>query len=102
MGSKDLTVGVLSITSVILLVGLAIIHTRPAPVLADGMTVARGDYIMTVGSSTQVDEELVYLIDLPEQKMIVYRFDAGRHQIDLVQGIDLAEMRKAAQTGQRP
>ncbi len=96
MDSRNLAVGVLSTTAVILMVGLAIIHTRP--VQADGMTVARGDYLMTVGSSTQVDEELVFLIDVPEQKMIIYRFDAGRHQIEIVQGVNLAEMREATRS----
>ena len=98
MESRNLAVGVLSTTAVILLVGLAIIHTRPTPAQADGMTVARGDYVLTVGGSTQVDEELVFLIDVPEQKMIIYRFDAGRHQIDMVQGVDLAEMREASRS----
>ncbi len=98
MDSRNLAVGVLSTTAVILMVGLAIIHTRPTPAQADGMTVARGDYLMTVGGSTQVDEELVFLIDVPEQKMIIYRFDAGRHQIDMVQGVDLAEMREASRS----
>ena len=98
MESRNLAVGVLSTTAVILLVGLAIIHTRPTPAQADGMTVARGDYLMTVGSGTQVDEELIFLIDVPEQKMIIYRFDAGRHQIDIVQGVNLAEMREATRS----
>ena len=98
MDSRNLAVGVLSTTAVILIVGLAIIHTRPTPAQADGMTVALGDYLMTVGSATQVDEELVFLIDVPEQKMIIYRFDASRHQIDIVQGVNLSEMREATRS----
>jgi hypothetical protein len=60
------------------------------------MTVAGGDYVLTVGSLTQGDEEFVYAIDTREEKLLVYRFDTNRKQIEIVQGIDLAELRRAS------
>ena len=101
MESKNLALGVLTTTAVILLVGILIVSSRPAPVLADGMTVAKGDYIITVGSGPQVDEEYVYIIDVPEQKLIAYRFNTPRQQIEVVQGLELAELREAG-TQARP
>lgn len=100
MDSKNFAIGVLSTTAVILLVGVLVIGSRPAPVLGQ-MTVTKGDYIITVGNSPQLDEEYVYVIDAPEQKLAVYRFNTPREQIDLLQGVDLKEMREAGQSGSR-
>ena len=60
------------------------------------MTASGGGYIVTVGSLTQNDEELVYVIDASTDKMIVYRFDGNRRKIELVQGVDLAELQRAS------
>jgi hypothetical protein len=96
MNAKDFAIGILSTTAVILLVGVVIMNTRPEPVRADGMTTSTGgDYVLTVGGVSIVDEECLYVLDAPAQKLIAYRFDAGRQQIEIVQGIDLSELRKA-------
>jgi hypothetical protein len=102
--SKNFAIGVLSTTAAILLVGLVITHSRPAPALASGMAASGGDYILTVGGTTQVDEQYLYVVDSTTEKMIVYRFDSSRGQIDIVQGMDLSELRKssATQPGQQP
>lgn len=89
MESKNLTIGVLSTTAMILLVGLLVIHTRPAPAFASGMTTTSGDFVMTVGSDASGDQELVYLLDVPVGRLIVYRFNSGRQSIDMLQGINL-------------
>ncbi len=102
MDSKNFTIGILSTTAVILLVGLVIINTRPEPASASGMTVTGGDYVLTVGSDISSDEELLYVVDAPEEKLVVYRFDGGRQQIEVVQGIDLGEMRADAGPSQQP
>lgn len=96
MESKSLTIGVLSTTAVILLVGLLVIHTRPAPAFASGMTTTSGDFVMTVGSDASGDQELVYLLDVPVGRLIAYRFNAGRQSIEIIQGIDLNAIRKPA------
>ncbi len=96
MDNKNFAIGILSTTATILFVGLVVIHTRPAAVLADGMTTRGGDYEMTVGAVIKRDEELVYIINTPRQRMIAYRFNANTNQIDVYQGVDLAEIRAQA------
>ena len=103
MDSKNFTIGILSTTAAILLVGVLIIHSRPAPVLASGLTATAGDYVLTVGTFTLNDEEYVYVIDAPEQKMIMYRFDVARGSIEVSDHKDLAAVRDAAtQASQQP
>ena len=102
MDNKNFTIGVLSTTAVILFVGLVIINTRPTPALADGMTIRGGDYEMTVGALDQTDEELVYVIDSTQQRMIAYRFDTNTERIEIVGGIDLATIRDQASPGKAP
>jgi len=96
MDSRNFAIGILSTTAVMLLVGIMIIHSRPAPAIASGMTAASGDYVMTVGSVSSNDEELVFVIDNAGQKMLVYRFDIGRHEVQIVQGIKLGDLQQAA------
>ena len=95
MDSRNFAIGMLSTTAVILLVGIVIVQSAPPSVRADGMTVAGGDYVVTVGARTQTDEDYVYVIDVPAEKMIAYRFDTGRQQIEIVQGLDLSVLRQA-------
>ncbi len=102
MDSKDMTIGVLSTTAVILLVGIMIIHSRPEPALASGMTASGGDYVMTVGSVSTDDEEVLFVIDRVAQKMIVYRFDAGRRQLQINQRYSLEELSEAASGESKP
>lgn len=109
MNSKDLAIGILATTAAILLVGLLIISTLPEPALASGMTATGADYVLTVGMSITADEELVYVVDTPTEKMVVYRFDGGRGRIEIAQGVDLKPLREAAAaqktkqpTGRRP
>ncbi len=102
MDNKNFAIGILSTTAIILFVGLTVIHTRPAPVLADGMTVRGGDYEMTVGALDQTDEELVYIIDSGQQRMIAYRFNTNSERIEIAAGMDLANLRDQANTNQPP
>lgn len=96
MDSRNFAIGVLSTSATILLVGVILVHSRSNEALGGGMTSSGGGYIVTVGNLTQHDEELVYVIDASTDKMIVYRFDASRRQIELVQGIDFAELKPAS------
>ena len=96
MDSRNFTIGVLSTTATILLVGIVLLYSRPDEVRAGGMTTSGGRYVVTVGSLTQADEELVYVLDTSADKMVVYRFDGNRRQIEILQGIDLAELQKTS------
>ena len=102
MDTKNLTIGVLSTTALILLVGLLVIHTRSAPAFASGMTTTSGDFVMTVGSDASGDQELVYVLDVPVGRLIAYRFNSGRQAIEILQGIDLNEIRQAAAGTTKP
>lgn len=94
--SKDFVIGILSTTSAILLVGVLIINTRPEPAWADGMTTAGGAYVLTVGGVGIADEEHLYILDTPAERLIAYRFNASRQQIEITQGIELTDLRRAA------
>lgn len=92
MDSRNFAIGALSTIATILLVGLAVIHSRPAPAVASGMTARAGSYQLVVGADATGDQELLYVINNAVGRMIVYRFDPGRKQIHTVQGIDLAQL----------
>lgn len=96
MDSRNFAIGVLSTTAVMLLVGLVVVHSRPAPVQARGMTLVAGEYVLTVGSLDQVDEDLLYVVDNGESKLVTYRFDGIGNRIEVVSGVDLDEIRKMA------
>lgn len=95
--SKNFVIGVLSTTASILLVGLLLLQGQARTAHAEGMTTSGGNYILTVGRLNQGDEELLYLIDTGSDKLIAYRFDAIRKTIEVVQGIDLGEIRRNLQ-----
>ena len=86
----------------ILVVGFLLVNTQPEPVWASGMNATAGDYVLTVGTDVSDDEELLYVIDTRAEKLIVYRFDGRRHEIEVVQGIDLAELRDATTQSPQP
>lgn len=96
MDSRNFAIGVLSTTATILLIGVVVLYSRPDDVRAGGMTTSAGRYVLTVGSISQGDEEFVYLLDTSLNKMVVYRFDGNRRQIEIFQGIDLAEIQRAS------
>ena len=91
MDPKNFTIGILSTTAVILLVGLLVIHNRPQPAYASGMNAQGGDYLLTTGQ-LQDSEELLYIIDARAQRMIVYRFDINRNQIEHTFAKNLARL----------
>jgi hypothetical protein len=97
MHSKDFTIGLLSTTAAILIVGLALVQSNSGRALADGMTTSTssGNLTLAVGALDKGDDELVYLIDAATDRMLVYRFDTSRRLLEVVQGIDLGEVRKA-------
>ena len=97
MDSKDFTIGILSTTAVILLTGLFIIQSRPAPAHASGMTAKAGNYVMANGQLHN-NEELLYIINTATDHMTAYRLDVRAKQIVVAHGPEnLKAMR--AQTG---
>jgi hypothetical protein len=100
--SRDFATGVLSVTGVILLAALVLVETRPTTVQASGLTTTAGEFILTVGTDLAPDEELLYILDAPTERLIAYRFDPMRKEIQLVQGIELDKLRGAQPSPQLP
>jgi hypothetical protein len=101
--NKNLTIGVLSITAVILAVGLIIIHAQPRLAMAAaGPGVQAGDYVLATGEF-RTDEHLLYVTDSVAQRMIVYRLDyRNPNQFGPTDGVDLAALRASVETGTPP
>lgn len=96
MHFQDVTIGILGTIAIILITILFVANAEPNAALADGMTVAAGDYVLTVGEVDIADEEYVYLLDIPAGLLIAYRFNPTSKEIEIVQGIDIGEIRKKA------
>lgn len=87
--AKDFTIGVLSVTAVVLLVGLILVnHVAPRPVCASGQGGVTGDYVVTTARLDNTTEVL-FITDTIAQEMNMYGFIPGRGVIELVQKFDL-------------
>jgi hypothetical protein len=93
LGRSDFAVGVLSVTAVVLFVSLLLVQSTPRAALGNGMASYGGNYAMGVGTLSIGDEDVLYVIDNAKQKMIAYRYDTGRNQIVVMQGVDLGSLR---------
>jgi hypothetical protein len=93
MTGKDMWIGVLSITAVILMTGLALVHTlAPPAAMAFGQNDRAGDYLAT---TTQVDDtvELLVIVDTAAQRMNAYMFNTEVGQVELVTTLDVRTQR---------
>ena len=95
MDSKQFAIGILSVTAVILLAATVVVHSRPEPASAAGMTAMGGDYVLTVGA-LNASEELLYVVDSAAEKIVVYTFDAGRKSIVPADGVRFGDFREEA------
>jgi len=94
MTTKDLAIGVLSVTAVILFTGLMLVNViLPERAMAVGQTDRSGDYLVT---SAQLDEtaELVCIVDAALQRMNVYGLNVQAGQIELIQQIDIQPLQR--------
>jgi hypothetical protein len=102
MTTKDLTIGVLSITAVILLAALIIIqNVGVTPAMAYGQNERAGDFLV---STAQLDgtAELIMVVEAAQQKMNVYGFNVQAGQIELVQQMDLGPLQRVSQPTRAP
>jgi hypothetical protein len=89
---QDLAVGVLSVTAVLLLVGVLVVQTISAPAAhAFAQTAQSGDYLVATGQF-QESVEYIYVVDAAAQRLIAYRYDYNRKKIDAVDGFDLKKL----------
>jgi len=94
--SKDFAIGILTTTAVILLVGIVVVQTRPDSAYAAGMTAAGGDYVLAVGRIQRTPEELLYVIDSVEEKLVVYKCDGAKRQVQITDTVDLKRLREGS------
>lgn len=87
--SKNLAIGVLSITATILLVGVILTSFLTAnTAMAIGQTDRGGDYIMVTGQFTE-NSELIYVTDAAAQRLNLYSYETSTRQFILWDTIDL-------------
>ncbi len=102
MSSKDLAIGVLSTTAVILFVGLIILYSLSDAAFAQtsgpggGVGVETGDYVMAVGA-IDTRTQVLMVIDTAVNGMNVYGFDFKSGAVGITQQIDLGQLRAQAQ-----
>jgi len=84
---QNLAIGVLTATAIIL--GILLIYSMPDAAVA-GSAGRQGDYIVASGRVTG-SKEVLYVINVPSQRMIVYVFNPVRGEITPVAptGMDL-------------
>ncbi len=101
LNQKDLAIGLLSITAVILFVGLILISLQPKPAFASGMGDRGGDYIMIVGELRD-QEEALYVMNTAMNRVIQYRYDFRKGQIYVQSGTDLNQLMQPPAQKQNP
>ena len=85
MNSKDFAIGILTVTAVILLTGLIIIHAvSPKQAMAIGQNAGAGDYLVTTSQYNEFTE-LLMVFDTAQMKMNAYVFNPQTNQIELLQ-----------------
>ena len=90
MDSKTFAIGVLSITAVILLVGLVVVSALPQPAVASNVSSYGGDFTITVGRVTQ-DTELLYVVDNTTQRLLVYGIARKSGAVAILDKAELAQ-----------
>lgn len=103
LSGKDFAIGLLSTTATILLVGVLMLNSQVEQVSAGPMTETAGEYVLTVATKTQNDEEVLFLVNVPKDKLIAYRFDVAKSSIETLSGIDHAQSKaQGNQQGNQP
>lgn len=91
MDSKNLTIGVLSVTATILLVGVILMGTvGQQPAMGYGQLDRGGDYLLLT-SQWRTEHELLWVLDGRSRTLGMYYFEPRRSRLELVGTIDLAE-----------
>ena len=101
MNGKDFTIGVLTVTAVILVTGLIIIHAvAPQQAMAFGQNAGAGDYLVTTSQYTD-HSELLLVFDTAQMKMNAYIFNPQTGQVELIQP-PIPILRQVQQEAPRP
>ncbi len=88
MHKDQFTIGLLSITGLILLIAVIVTTFSPQPSYGFGQVDRGGDYIMVTGQFTQ-NSEVVYITDAAAQRIIMYSYEATQKVLVMWDGEDL-------------
>ncbi len=89
MNGKDFAIGVLTVTAVVLFVGLVILNNvSPQQAFASGQGGMAGDYVASTARLDNITEAL-FITDTNAQEMNMYAFIPARGAVELVQKFDL-------------
>ena len=84
MDSKNIIIGALSVTALVLLCTVLLLQSSyrlPGPSMAWADTVDRGgDYVLATGSFSKTNEAL-YVLDGAAERLNVYHYDKKRNRI---------------------
>ncbi|MCB9851061.1 MAG: hypothetical protein H6817_10210 [Phycisphaerales bacterium] len=89
MNSKNLAIGVLSITAVILFVGIILVNVQPNAAVASNVSSYGGDFTITVGRVTR-DTEILYVLDNTTQRLLAYGIDRRSGAVNILDKADLS------------
>src|SRR5215470_13190734 len=89
MCRETFVIGVLSITAMILFVGILVVVSMPTPASALGETDRGGDYVM-VTSQFMANWELIFITDGAVGRMAAYFYDLNTQTIRLWDMVELA------------
>jgi len=88
--SRNLTIGVLTITATVLFVGLVLTTSGPdSQAMAYGQLDRGGDYVIFTGQFTQ-NSELVYIVDAAAKRLVAYSYETSNRQIRMWDAVDLS------------
>jgi hypothetical protein len=85
---KNLAIAVLSITAVILFVGLIIVNVAPQTAQASNVSSYGGDFTITVGRVTR-DQEILYVLDNVTQRLLAYGINRRNGAVIILDKADL-------------
>ncbi len=92
MDSKNMIIAVLSVTAVVLLCTLVLVHNdwtgRDASLAWADTTDRGGDYILATGS-TRTNNQPLYALDASNDKLNVYQYDLKKQRLVLYDSLDL-------------
>ena len=90
---SEIAIAGLSITAVVLLVGLILATARSDRAMAIGTLDRGGDYVMVSGQYTS-DIEVVYITDIPAQRVQMYGYNSTNREFTLWDRFDLRQLPK--------
>lgn len=88
--THNITIGILVATALIL-GALVIASMQPQPAVASTALPSSGNYVVASGRASGTSKEVVYVINLPAQRMVTYMLNHNKREIQVVSGVDLKQ-----------